>query len=276
MKILAVCTDIDGTLLDSRRELSTRTIEAINRVNRANVPLILASSRMPSAMRHLQVEMGIGYQPMICFNGGYVIYDKGEPPSTVILDSVYIPVAVCAAIGALTRGTGIHVSLYAEDQWYAPLEDQWTLREATITKVGPEILEFEQVMIKWEESNQGAHKVMCMGTESEIEVLYFQLQKQFVNNLHVYRSRPTYLEIAPKTISKSTALSLVMKKMFNSDLSGVLAFGDNYNDIDMIRDAGIGIAVGNALQQVKDVAKEVTLNSKEDGVAVTIEKYFPE
>jgi len=275
MKIIAVCTDIDGTLLDSRRQLSTRTLDAIGRINRANVPLILASSRMPSAMRHLQVEMGIGCQPMICFNGGYVICDKGEPPSNVVLDSVYIPVSVCAAIGELTRGTEIHVSLYVEDQWYAPLEDQWTLREATITKVQPEILEFEQVMMKWEGSKQGAHKVMCMGPESEIEALYVELMKKFAHDLHVYKSRPTYLEIAPKAISKATALALVMKKIFNSDLSGVLAFGDNYNDIEMIRDAGMGIAVGNAVQQVKDVAKEVTLNSKEDGVAVAIEKYFP-
>jgi Cof subfamily protein (haloacid dehalogenase superfamily) len=276
MKIFAVCTDIDGTLLDSRRQLSIRTLDAINRVNRANVPLILASSRMPSAMRHLQVEMGIGCQPMICFNGGYVIYEKGEPPSTVILDSVHIPLAVCTAIGRLARGTEIHVSLYAEDQWYAPLEDQWTLREATITKVQPEILEFEQVMTKWEGLRPGAHKVMCMGPESEIEALYIELQKKFTLDLHLYRSRPTYLEIAPKAISKATALALVMKNVFNSDLSGVLAFGDNYNDIDMIRDAGLGISVGNAIQQVKDVAKEVTLNSKEDGVAIAIEKYFPE
>ena len=54
-----------------------------------------------------------------------------------------------------------------------------------------------------------------------------------------------------------------------------MAFGDNYNDVDMIRNAGLGIAVGNAIQEVKDVAREITLASKEDGVAIAIEKYFP-
>jgi len=54
-----------------------------------------------------------------------------------------------------------------------------------------------------------------------------------------------------------------------------MAFGDNYNDIEMIRNSGLGIAVENAIQEVKDVANEITLNSKEDGVAVAIEKYFP-
>ena len=65
-----------------------------------------------------------------------------------------------------------------------------------------------------------------------------------------------------------------MKERFDTDLSNVMAFGDNYNDVDMIRSTGYGIAVGNAIQEVKDVAKEITVNSKEDGVAIAIEKYF--
>ncbi|MBA4053418.1 MAG: Cof-type HAD-IIB family hydrolase, partial [Marivirga sp.] len=51
--------------------------------------------------------------------------------------------------------------------------------------------------------------------------------------------------------------------------------GDNYNDVDMIREVGFGVAVGNAIPEVKEVAKGVTLNSKEDGVAIAIEKFFP-
>ena len=69
MKIRAICTDIDGTLLDSHRELSSRTVAAINSIKR-DVPIILASSRMPGAIRHLQKELGIEDHPMICFNGG--------------------------------------------------------------------------------------------------------------------------------------------------------------------------------------------------------------
>lgn len=274
MKIAAVCTDIDGTLLDSRRELSSRTIEAVKRINNAGIPLILASSRMPSAMRHLQKQLGILNLPMICFNGGYVILDAGYSSSTVILNSVTIPLSICSAIGELA-GSTIHVSLYTEDQWFAPMVDQWTEREQSITKVNATILPFSSVMSRWEMAGLGAHKVMCMGDEGGIADLYSELKGMFFDELHVYRSRPTYLEIAPKVVSKATALGLVMKERFNTDLSQVMSFGDNYNDIDMIRNSGLGIAVGNAIQEVKDVAKEVTLGSKEDGVAVAIEKYFP-
>ena len=103
MKIVAVCTDIDGTLLDSRRELSVRTIRAIERINSAGIPVILASSRMPAAMRHLQDQLGILGQPMICFNGGYVIIDKGDLSPTTVLDSVTIPLSICMDIGRLVK-----------------------------------------------------------------------------------------------------------------------------------------------------------------------------
>jgi Cof subfamily protein (haloacid dehalogenase superfamily) len=275
MKIAAVCTDVDGTLLDSRRELSIRTIQAVKRINDAGIPLILASSRMPGAMRHLQEQLGILNQPMICFNGGYVMVDQGESSSTVILNSVTIPLSICSTIGELVAGTSIHVSLFTEDQWFAPVIDEWTQREQTITKVNAIILPHASVMSQWKTAGLGAHKVMCMGEERQIADLYSKLYHRFFEDLHVYRSRPTYLEIAPKTVSKATALKLLMKERFNTDPSQVMAFGDNYNDVDMIRDAGLGIAVGNAIQEVKDAAKEITLTSKEDGVAIAIEKYFP-
>jgi len=275
MKIAAVCTDIDGTLLDSRRELSARTIQAAKRINDAGIPLILASSRMPGAMRHLQEQLGILNQPMICFNGGYVMVDQGESSSTVILNSVTIPLSICSTIGELVAETSIHVSLFTEDQWFAPVVDEWTQREQMITKVNAIILPYASVMNQWKTAGLSAHKVMCMGDEGQIAELYSRLFQMYFEDLHVYRSRPTYLEIAPKTVSKATALQLLMKERFNTDLSHVMAFGDNYNDVDMIRDAGLGIAVGNAIQEVKDVAKEITLTSKEDGVAIAIEKHFP-
>ena len=275
MNIAAVCTDIDGTLLDSRRELSVRTIQAVQRINTAGIPFILASSRMPGAMRHLQEQLGILGHPMICFNGGYVIIDKGDASPTTILDSVTIPLQICTTIGRLVEGTSIHLSLYTEDSWYAPIEDQWTQREEMVTKVSATIMPFESVISSWNAAGLGAHKVMCMGDEQQIAALYLHLQQILSDNLHVYKSRPTYLEIAPKAVSKATALRLIMKEKYNSDLHEVMAFGDNYNDIDMIKYSGLGIAVGNAIQEVKDVAKEITLNSKEDGVAIAIEKYFP-
>jgi Cof subfamily protein (haloacid dehalogenase superfamily) len=272
MKINAICTDIDGTLLDSRRELSPRTIRAIKNLN-ATIPVILASSRMPGAMRHLQDELGILHHPLICFNGGYVLHYSSGATQPVVLDSVQIPARICSSIAAMARSTEIHVSLYTEDQWFAPARDQWAEREERITKVSANITDLETVLERWNGSSAGAHKVMCMGPEHQMDVMERELNRLFHDTLHLYRSRPTYLEIAPRSISKGTALALVLEKLYGISMQEVMAFGDNYNDTDLLSMAGLGIAVGNAREEVKAVAKEITLNSIEDGVAVAIEKY---
>ncbi|MFD3000892.1 Cof-type HAD-IIB family hydrolase [Pontibacter toksunensis] len=273
MNIKAICTDIDGTLLDSRRELSPRTINTIKSLDR-DQPVILASSRMPGAMRHLQEELDILHHPMICFNGGYVLLfnDGAEAPDVV--DSVQIPVTTCSAIVEMAEGTDIHVSLYTEDLWYAPRFDKWTEKEERVTKVTANVGKLGPVIKKWQANDTGAHKVMCMGPEQEIAEMQQALAKKFGNEIYIYYSRPTYLELAPRTISKATALELILKTNYGLGMEHVMAFGDNYNDIDMLKAAGKGIAVGNAREEVKVVADEITLNSTDDGVAVAIEKHL--
>lgn len=273
MKISALCTDIDGTLLDSRRELSSRTISVIRSL-KDTVPVILASSRMPSAMRHLQQELDILDHPMICFNGGYVLHYDGASPVPVVIDSVQLPLPVCSAIIEMAKGTDIHVSVYSEDDWYAPALDQWTAREERITKVSPRVKELHDLLDHWQGLNKGAHKVMCMGPENEIHALGIRLTSIFGDQIHVYRSKSTYLEIAPRPISKATALKLVLQQRYDMELSEVMAFGDNYNDIDLLRSVGWGIAVENANPEVKAAAREITLRNTEDGVAIAIEKHF--
>ncbi|WP_439882127.1 Cof-type HAD-IIB family hydrolase [Pontibacter sp. MBLB2868] len=273
MKYSALCTDIDGTLLNSDRELSARTIQAFQKLNK-EIPVILASSRMPAAMRHLQQELGIPKHPLICFNGGYVLHFADGTAAPSVVDSVQVPAPVCAAIVAMAHQTSIHVSLYANDKWYAPAMDQWTEKEQRVTKVSAHVTALHPILETWHTAGTGAHKVMCMGPEEEIFEMAAKLEKQFSDQVQIYRSKSTYLEIAPKTISKATALEMVLKDQYSLSLSEVVAFGDNYNDIDMLQAAGLGIAVGNAREEVKAAADEITLNSTADGVAAAIEKYF--
>jgi Cof subfamily protein (haloacid dehalogenase superfamily) len=273
MEIRALCTDIDGTLLDVNRALSDRTIVAIGKL-REKIPVILASSRMPSAMRHLQQELGILKHPLICYNGGYVIHYISDNEHPKVIHSVQIPLPICASILELSLGTSIHVSLYVEDQWYAPGIDEWALREARITKVEPTIKPGLEVIEMWEARGIGAHKVMCMGGATEIKAMELELRRLFQQEIHVYHSKSTYLEIAPKTISKASALELLLREIYKISLSEAIAFGDNYNDIELLQSVGLGIAVGNAREEVKAVAREVTANSKEHGVALSIDHYF--
>ena len=273
MQYKIICTDIDGTLLGKNRELSSVTIQEINRIKN-EVPVILVSSRMPKAMRHLQTTLGIEHFPVIAYNGGLVlIYNQDEQEPTIFL-SVPIATDVSRIIYTNTQNTNIHVSLYLHDDWYVEAIDQWALREINNTKVHPTVTDFDTLIKLWENSDEGPHKIMCMGPEEEIHALEMFLNSAFPETLHVYRSKATYLEIASKSVSKATAIQQLLQDKMGYQMSEAIAFGDNYNDIAMLEAVGLGIAVSNGNDALKKVAQEITLSNLEDGVAVALQKYI--
>ncbi|MEW7280439.1 Cof-type HAD-IIB family hydrolase [Aquimarina sp. 2201CG1-2-11] len=260
-----VFSDIDGTLLNVHRELSEYTISEIKRI-KDTVPVVLISSRMPSAMIHLQDELNIRNQPIICYNGGLILVE-GKP-----VHSTFIAPNIIASIDTFNSNQQFHMSLYHNDDWFVPEMDFWANREATNTKVSPVVKPTKHTIDDWENQQKGAHKIMCMGEEAHINDLFIYLKDTFDDALHLYRSKPTYIEIAHKDISKLTAIDFLLKTHFDIPISEAVAFGDNYNDIAMLKAAGTGVAVANAKPEVKDIADIVTLSGKEDGVANYIHK----
>ena len=258
-----IFSDIDGTLLNHERDLSDYTIETVKKLN-GEIPFILISSRMPAAMKHLQKKMGIEELPLISYNGGLILVDGNAVSSTEI------PIHILEELHEFNEPHDVHLSLFHNDEWYVPRDDFWTQREINNTKVNPEFKNNHEVIEKWQKEKKGAHKIMAMGQEEKIDLIRDFLQKNFPDKLHLYRSKPSYLEIAPRSISKLTAIEHLLEKHFRLPLSQSLAFGDNYNDIEMLKGVGMGIAVGNAKPEVLEIAHMVTTPGKEDGVAKSI------
>ncbi len=258
-----VFSDIDGTLLNPERELSALTISEIKRIKDV-IPVVLISSRMPSAMMHLQEELQIKDQPLICYNGGLILVDQKPIRST------FIPIEILEALNNFNKDQKIHLSLYCNDDWFVPEMDFWANREAQNTKVNPVVKSTTKVIQDWKTENKGAHKIMCMGEETFIDEAFRFLQHSFANELHLYRSKPTYIEIAHKSISKLTAIEILLNTHFDIPIKEAVAFGDNYNDIEMLKAVGTGVAVANAKPEIKEVANVITLPGKEDGVATYI------
>ena len=92
--------------------------------------------------------------------------------------------------------------------------------------------------------------------------------------MQIHRSKPTYLEIANKAASKSQAIAF-MADTFGVSIADTVAFGDNYNDLDMLRAAGYSIAMGNAPDDIKAQADYVTADNDQDGLAQVLEAWFP-
>lgn len=266
-----VCSDIDGTLLDKDRQLSDRTISILQKV-KEEIPVVLISSRMPKAMRHLQEELDIMKHPLIAYNGGLVLdYSYGDAK---VLSSIEIPINIANLVIQFSEGSSIHTSLYHNDEWYVPELDYWAKREMNNTKVEPVVCDLSSVCKTWESEQKGAHKIMCMGEASDIQLLYNYLIMHHSDTVHAYRSKDTYIEIASKKISKLSALDFLLDHSYEINLSEVIAFGDNYNDEEMIAGVGMGVAVENARDEVKAVSNAITKGNKEDGVAIFLEGLF--
>ena len=267
MSYKIIFSDIDGTLLNKDRELSPLTIEVFQQLQK-EVPVVLISSRMPEAMRHLQHELHIAHQPLICYNGGLILIDNKAVSSTEI------PIEIIKGLHQFNSKMSCHLSLYHKDEWYVPARDYWAEREESNTKVTPTLLSTEEVIEKWTREEKGAHKIMCMGEPSQIDDIVAFLADHFGEQLHLYRSKDTYLEIANKEVSKLTGINILLKEHFHLQLEDAIAFGDNFNDYEMLKAVGMGIAVGNAKPEILEIAKEITHHGKEDGVAKSLQKLF--
>lgn len=265
--IRVICSDIDGTLLDKERDISSLTHEVFSLLPK-DMPVILASSRMPSAMTYLQEKINRAGEPLICYNGGYVL-DNDE-----VVSSTTIPLDQARAISGMAEGTEIHISLYAGDEWIAPKDDAWTKKEIMATRVNPLLLENHKALDKWEKAGKEVHKVMCMGDAREMDHLYQRISERYEDQLHLYRSKDTYIEIAPISISKASALELLLKQKYGFSLEQVMSFGDNFNDIELLKSSGVGVAVANAKKEVIAASDITTEGNKEDGVAKFLRHYL--
>jgi Cof subfamily protein (haloacid dehalogenase superfamily) len=267
-KYKMICLDIDGTLLNSEHRISQRTKEVIQLVSEEmKIPIILVSARMPRGILFLLEELKIS-NPIICYSGALIMDSKINK-----LLSVTIPISEARHVVKLARNLGIHVSLYKDDEWYVEQLDEWAEQEGEITNITPGITNFENLLDLWGREDSGPNKILCMAEPKEIKALNSRILAYNCKDLNIYLSKPTYLEIMPGNASKTSAIE-VLCVLCDIKRSEVLAIGDNYNDINMIEYAGLGIAMGNAPDEVKQYADYITLSNDEDGVAEALKKYM--
>lgn len=261
-----LCLDIDGTLLNSKHQITERTKIAIRKVAKEQkIPVILVSARMPQGIYFLAKELEI-CAPIICYNGALII----DYNNNIVLNN-YIEVPYIRKVYSIVKKYSICISLYKDDEWYNEEKDEWVEQEEGITNLTSTIRDYRELLTDW--GNEGCNKILCMGDEEEILSLKKELLAMFQEDLTIYLSKPTYLEIMPKNSSKTAAIAVLLEK-YNANKTELIAIGDNYNDINMIEYAGLGIAMGNAPDAVKCCADSITTSNDEEGVACAIYKYM--
>ena len=265
MKYKILCSDLDGTLLSTKSNVSKYAIEQIGKIKN-DTRIILVSARMPSGMRYIQDSLGITNQTIICYNGALVLSGQQE------LASVIIPVNILKKIYNLCSDLEADLGLYYYNEWYVPQPSIRVEKETKYTKSTPTFESTSTTLSNWEQRNIGAHKIMLMCTKESADILMPLLKEKFSVQLNLYRSNDTLIEIAPISVSKLSAIKLLMDS--NDSLEDIIAFGDNYNDIEMLENVGCSVAVENAREEVKAISNYVTLKNTDDGVAHFIEEHL--
>ncbi|WP_276165828.1 Cof-type HAD-IIB family hydrolase [Zobellia alginiliquefaciens] len=260
-----LCSDLDGTLLTSKSDISELTISEIKRI-KSEVKIILVSARMPTAMTYIQEDLGIKNQPIICYNGALVLDGDKE------ISSVHIGTELLDEIYHLAEINDTKLGLYYNNEWYVEEDSERVQKEIKYTKTTPVFRPTSDTLTDWATREIGAHKIMLMSTKDSADTLYPILEEKFGEHLNLYRSNDTLIEIAPKSVSKLSAIESLLQE--GESLKDIISFGDNYNDIIMLESSGCGVAVGNAREEVKAVANAVTLPNTENGVAHYIKKHL--
>ena len=264
--IRLIISDIDGTILDDQHQVDSQLREQIPLLKKENIPFVLASARSPLGMEPIARELGLGDTPLACYNGALVI--KGDPQDyeTIIehpLDKKEIRTFLELV---KTKFPSVSINLYSGKDWIADRLDRWVQIEAEITGEQPFIQNvLLHVLIP-------AHKLLLIDDAAVIQQLHAYLQTMDFPNTAFYLSKDNYLEVTHKEVSKEQAL-LEVAKHYQIPLEQVMTIGDNFNDLPMLRLAGLGVAMGNAPEAVKLEATAITKSNNQNGVAKAIEKY---
>ena len=253
-----VFSDIDGTVLTSQHVVTSQTKDAVKKLVAKAIPFVLVSARMPEAIYPITEDMGIK-MPIICYSGAYVLDKEGRELASTYMASVPVR-KLLAEIGE--KFPAVTVNFYSAHHWYVTdKQDVRVRREEEITSAQAEQANFDSLLA------QGTlpHKILLMAEPADCAAAekYFQ---QHYPQFQVARSSDILLEIMDGAVSKAAGIEVILKD-YGLDKSEALSFGDNYNDLAMLEYTGMSVAMGNAPDDVKAVAKAVTLSNNDSGIA---------
>ena len=264
----AVFLDMDGTLLRSDHSVSDATKETIRKIIKKGIPVILVSARPVNAILPTWRDIGLEGYPMVSLNGSYII-ENDKPIFDAMID---LPTA--AGVAEQVHPFKVNIAYYLQREWFAVVNDEWTLHEQKIMDVQIRIAPLPELIREWTARKIGPNKMMVMGEPDQIAEAEQHLKSVYDGKLNIYTSKPTYLEVMDPRGSKSNAVHFLIERM-KIGREEVIAMGDNFNDREMIQFAGMGVAMGNAPDEIKAVADYVTDTNNNDGVRKALEHLLP-
>lgn len=267
MKEKVLVLDIDGTLTNSEKEITPATKQGIQLIMERGHKVILASGRPTPGMRRYEEELELkkygGY--LLSFNGGRIIDCRnGEVIYQRILPSATVPelydFAKEKGCGLLTYEGNRIISAFAPDE-YVELESRINGMEIKVVDNFREYVDFD------------VNKCLLTAPVENAPNFEKQLQQKYHDSLSIYRSEPFFIEVMPQDVDKAASLDRMLEAV-GLTKEDAICCGDGFNDISMIKYAGVGVAMGNAQPAVKEAADYITATNDEDGLVQVIDNFI--
>lgn len=265
-KYKLIAFDVDDTLLTTEKVISPKTKQALLNAQKNGIKLCVASGRLPYGVKPYAEELDVlnngGYY--LGFNGGAVLNSGNELIGTTYLDSKYIE-----PVYEVLRPTNVTTMVHKGDIIYADRKvNDYTHIEPDVIGLPLNLVDDIAEFVDWK-----LHKILLCGEPGELKEVEGKLKAKFADDVDIYLSAPWFLEVMPNGVNKGLGVEKVCADMGIS-MDEVMAFGDNYNDIPMLEMAGLGIAMGNAEDEVKNSADYVTDICDLDGIAKALSKFL--
>lgn len=259
--------DLDGTLTNSNKEISPLTKSVIMQLQKVGIKVVLASGRPTCGIVHLANELKLdkysGY--ILSYNGGQIINCSTKE----IIYSTSIPPKFVSNLYKYSKDYNLTILSYKNECVICEnSDDKYVQIEAKINNMP--ILKVNNFV---DAIDVDVPKFLIVGNPEYAQRLEAVLSKEYEGILNVYRSEPYFLEILPMNIDKAYSLNQLLERL-NLKRSNLIAFGDGFNDLSMIKYAGLGVAMANAQDVVKQAADCITLSNDDDGIAHTLNKIF--
>jgi len=259
-KLIAI--DIDDTLLTDDLIVTDGTRAALAAAAEQGVFVTLATGRMfPSAKKiAAQIELNV---PIITYQGSLIktLFDEQ------VLYERSVPTDAARKLYQFCQEHKLHLQLYVDDILYVEEDNDKARGYSALSKI-PFVVEpnFDELL------NRPSTKMLIIDEPDYLDKVAEQLKGLIGDTVHITKSKPHYLEFTHKEGTKGHAISF-MADHIGCSLDEVIAIGDSWNDHEMIEVAGLGVAMGNALPKLKEIADYVTASNNDEGVRQVIEQF---
>lgn len=262
--IKMIVMDMDDTLLNADHIISDANKKAILTAQSQGITIVLASGRPTPAMARFADELQLNSQNgyVISYNGAYVTdWSNKEVLFETCLTKYENDLLVDAA-----HAQNLNLHTYIEGDIVTDAMNPYTDIEADLTSMPIRLVDNLKQTVKGK-----VPKLLMVAEPSVLKAAAEKLKQSLAGRFMISISKPYFLEFTNQEVDKSRGISVLCEKMGISK-NDVMAIGDSYNDLTMIRDCGIGVAMANAPDDIKAIANVATLSNEESGVAHIIKQ----